>query len=66
MDIKPLFREEDQRSMLPKSDLWYEDVSARAGAIASFLRAGTMPCDGAWPQANIDLFDDWVAAGKLP
>jgi hypothetical protein len=25
------------------------------------LRAGTMPCDGAWPKEKIALFERWVA-----
>jgi hypothetical protein len=38
-DIRPLFREKDQRAMLSKFDLWsYEDVSTRADAIAARLR----------------------------
>ena len=31
-------------------DLWsHDDVSRNADAILARLRAGTMPCDGAWP-----------------
>jgi hypothetical protein len=66
-DVKPLFREKDQKSMLSRFDLWsYDDVSAHADAIGARLRAGNMPCDGAWPQGNIDLFQRWVDSGKLP
>jgi hypothetical protein len=25
---------------------------------------GVMPCDGAWPLSNVDLFQRWVGAGK--
>ena len=25
---------------------------------------GVVPCDGAWPLSNIDLFQRWVGAGK--
>jgi hypothetical protein len=64
-DIKPLFRERDRDSMEFAFDLWsYDDVSEYAGAILGRLRAGTMPCDGAWPPAQVDLFDRWVATGK--
>jgi hypothetical protein len=24
---------------------------------------GSMPCDGAWPQEQVDLFRSWVQAG---
>ena len=64
-DIKPLFRERDRGSMQSHFDLWsYDDVSEHADAILSTLRAGTMPCDGAWPDAQVDLFERWVTEGK--
>ena len=48
-------------------DLWsYDDVSEHAGAILMRLRDGTMPCDGAWPSAQVDLFERWVEGGKQP
>ena len=65
--VKPLFRPKDQQSMLRHFDLWsYEDVSAHADAILGRLRAGTMPCDGAWPEASIDIVQRWVDGGKAP
>ena len=64
-DVKPLFRERDRGSMLSHFDLWsYDDVSENADAILDRLRDGSMPCDGAWPQAQVDLFERWVAGGK--
>jgi hypothetical protein len=46
-------------------DLWsYDDVSQRADAIWGRLRAGTMPCDGAWSDAKVDVFQRWVDTGK--
>ena len=64
-DIKPLFREIDRQSMLRHFDLWsYDDVSRYADAILARLRDGTMPCDGAWPQAQVDLFQRWVENAK--
>jgi hypothetical protein len=64
-DIKPLFRQLDQQSMGSHFDLWaYTDVSLHADAILARLRAGTMPCDGAWPDAQIEAFQRWVDAGK--
>jgi hypothetical protein len=64
-DIKPLFRVKDRESMQRAFDLWsYADVSAHADAIVSRLRGGTMPCDGAWPEGQVDLFQRWIDAGK--
>jgi hypothetical protein len=46
-------------------DLWsYEDVSENADAILAKLREGSMPCDGAWPEEQIETFERWVTAGK--
>ena len=54
-DVKPMFRERDRRSMEFAFDLWSrDDVSENADAILARLKAGTMPCDGAWPQAQVD------------
>ena len=65
--VKPLFREKDQQSMLRHFDLWsYDDVSAHADAILGRLRNGTMPCDGAWPETSIDVVQRWVDGGKAP
>jgi hypothetical protein len=64
-DLKPLFRERDRESMLRAFDLWaYDDVTQHADAILGQLQAGTMPCDGAWPQAQVDLFRRWTEGGK--
>ena len=64
-NIKPLFRERDRRSMEPAFDLWsHDDVSQHADAILGRLKAGTMPCDGAWPPAQVALLERWVASGK--
>lgn len=63
--IKPLFRERDRDSMSFAFDLWsHDDVSENANAILERLRAGSMPCDGAWPEAEIDLFARWIDEGK--
>jgi hypothetical protein len=46
-------------------DLWsHDDVSRHADAILDRLQQGTMPCDGAWPQERIEIFEGWIAAGK--
>jgi hypothetical protein len=63
-DIKPLFREGDRESMKWAFDLSsYDDVAANSDAILGKLRDGTMPCDGAWPEEQVDLFQRWVDAG---
>lgn len=66
-DIRQLFRPKDREAMAAIFDLWsYDDVKAHADAILSQLLAGSMPCDGAWPQDQTALFQQWVASGKLP
>jgi hypothetical protein len=63
--IKPLFRDRDRASMLSAFDLWsYDDVSRQSDAILARLQDGSMPCDGAWPAANVALFQRWIDAGK--
>ena len=63
-DIKPLFRERDRQSMDFAFDLWeYEDVRDDAQAILGRLTAGSMPCDGPWPEERIALFRRWLEAG---
>jgi hypothetical protein len=64
-DIKPLFRDGDRESMQSQFDLWsYDDVSQNADAILGVLSAGSMPCDGGWPQAQVDLFRRWRDSDK--
>lgn len=64
-DIRPLFRTKDRDSMLRVFDLFdYADVSAHADAIAGALRSGKMPCDGAWPAAQVAKLQQWIDAGK--
>jgi hypothetical protein len=63
-DIKPLFREGDRQSMKGAFDLWsHADVVANREAILEQLRGGTMPCDGAWPDDQVAVFQRWVEAG---
>ena len=66
-DIRHLFRSKDRDSMRAAFDLWsYDDVSQHADAILDRLRGGSMPCDGAWPEAQTSAFQRWVATGKTP
>jgi len=65
-DIKPLFRPRDANVMrgVAGFDLHvYDDVKANADAILARLTDGSMPCDGAWPQADVDRFRNWMDAG---
>jgi hypothetical protein len=63
-DIKPLFREGDRESMEWAFDLWsHTDVAGNSDAILGRLRDGSMPCDGAWPDEQIAVFQAWVEAG---
>jgi hypothetical protein len=63
-DIQPLFREDDRASMDFAFDLWdYHDVRTHAQDILTRLSEGTMPCDGEWPEQQIDLFRRWVDGG---
>ena len=62
--IQSMFRHRDRQSMKFAFDLWsYDDVKANAHAILERLANGSMPCDGAWPQAQIDAFARWVQTG---
>jgi hypothetical protein len=65
--VKPLFRERDRKSMSFAFDLWSQaDVQANADGILTRLRDGTMPCDGAWPPEQIDVFRRWTETGFQP
>ena len=63
-DIKPLFRGKDRDAMLAAFDLFdYDDVVEKADAIVASLRSGQMPCDGAWPAAQVEKLQQWIDAG---
>ena len=63
--VRPLFREVDRRSMRFAFDLWSrDDVVGHAEAILGRLQAGTMPCDGAWPEEKVEIFRRWVESGR--
>lgn len=62
--IKPLFRSKDRQSMQWAFDLWsYEDVTRHAQGILQRLQSGSMPCDGAWPREQVEVFQRWVTSG---
>jgi hypothetical protein len=65
-EITPLFRPDDVEIMkgfgMDLSSHW--DVSARADDILERLKAGDMPCDGAWEEDKIALFQRWLDEGK--
>ncbi len=48
-------------------DLWsYAHVKARANDILTRLQNGSMPCDGAWPAARVEVFQRWIDTGMQP
>jgi hypothetical protein len=66
-DIRPLFRDRDISSMSFAFDLSsYEDVRANAEAIHERLAAGSMPCDGRWPDEQVERFRTWIDRGSKP
>jgi len=63
-DIRPLFREKDISSMSMAFDLAsYSDVRANADRILAKVADGSMPCDGRWPEQDVELFRSWVNGG---
>ena len=67
-DIRPLFRDKDVQTMKRMGlDLSsYEAVKASAAGISARLEDGTMPCDGAWPKEQVELFKRWMDEGMNP
>jgi hypothetical protein len=66
-DIRPLFRPQDAESMSWAFDLRsYDDVKEHSEAIYGRLAEGSMPCDGAWPDEQVQRFRDWIDAGMPP
>lgn len=68
-DIRHLFRTRDVESMKRVRSLdlsSYDEVRDQADAILDRLRAGSMPCDGAWPADQVSLFAKWISDGKNP
>jgi hypothetical protein len=64
-DIRPLFRDGDVKAMSFALNLAsYDDVRENAEAIYGKLEDGSMPCDDAWPADRVQLFRDWIDAGR--
>jgi hypothetical protein len=63
-DIKQLFRPMDHESMAWAFDLAsYDEVKENATAILERLRDGSMPCDGEWPEEQVERFQRWTETG---
>jgi len=63
-DIRPLFREEDIEEMSFAFDLSsYDEVRQYAEEIHTRLADHSMPCDGPWPEADVERFRRWIDAG---
>jgi len=41
-------------------------VREHARPILAQLQAGRMPCYGAWPEAQVSLFQRWIESGMRP
>jgi hypothetical protein len=66
-DIRSLFRDRDIQSMQFAFDLAsYEDVRTNGEAIYAEVAAGRMPCDGEWPEEDVQRFRSWLDSGALP
>jgi hypothetical protein len=67
IDIKPMFREFDRKTMLFAFDLWScADVKANAAKILVRLGEGSMPCDEPWDTKKLEILREWVEAGCSP
>ena len=63
--IKPMFRAKDRQSMLFALDLWsYDAVRTHAADVLARVANGSMPCDGSWPQAQVEVFRRWTESGN--
>ena len=63
--IKPMFRAKDRQSMLFAFDLWsYDAVRTHASDVLARVANGSMPCDGSWPDAQVQVFRRWTETGS--
>ena len=68
-DIRPLFRDTPDVDTMKGYGLdlsSYEDVKAKADAILTTLKDGGMPCDGPWPDEQVEVFKRWMDEGMAP
>lgn len=68
-DIRPLFRNSPDIDMMREYGLdlsSYEDVKTHADEICGRLEDGSMPCDGPWPEEDVELFRQWIEEGLVP
>jgi hypothetical protein len=63
-DIRPLFRASDVEEMSWAFDLSsVDEVREHAEDIYARLADGSMPCDGAWPEEDVERFRSWIDGG---
>jgi hypothetical protein len=68
-DIRPLFRDTPDVDTMKDLGLdlsSYEEVKEKAAGIYSVLQDGSMPCDGSWPNEQLELFKRWMDEGMAP
>jgi hypothetical protein len=59
-----MFRAKDRQSMLFAFDLWsYDAVRTHASDVLARVANGSMPCDGSWPDAQVQVFRRWTESG---
>ena len=51
---------------LDASDVVQEVLLEASKRLGDYLRDGTMPCDGAWPQSWTEVFARWTESGFQP
>jgi hypothetical protein len=63
-DILPMFRPGDVEEMSFAFDLSsYDEVREHVELILERLAEGSMPCDGAWGEQDIERLRRWIDAG---
>ncbi len=65
-DIRPLFRDTPDVETMKAMGLdlsSYDEVKEKAEGIYSTLKDGSMPCDGAWSDEQVEKFKRWMDEG---
>jgi hypothetical protein len=66
-DIRPLFGLQDRIAMMNICDLWsYDEVASHASTIGERIAEGSMPGVRPLTDAQVSMFDRWVAEGARP